>query len=109
MVTCLNLSRTRYSSVHCSTKAWLHYIIQPSVMGKGQRDHIAILARNECKKKKKVVKQSGELELKHYKILQRTVQESSALGVKGRRWRAGHQFMSHAVLLLVYFLGQALP
>lgn len=41
--------------------------------------------------------------------MQTMVQESSALGAEGRRWRADRQLMSHAVLLLVYFLGQALP
>jgi len=80
-------------------------------MGKGQRDHIALVARDKCKIKKrtKVVRRARFKTLQNIDYVQTMVQQSSALGDEGRRWRADHQLMSHAVLLLVYFLGQVLP
>lgn len=78
-------------------------------MGKGQRDHIAVLARDKCKKKRsEEVRRARMKILQNIAYTQRMVQESLALGAEGRRWRADHQLMSHAVLVLVYFLGQAL-
>lgn len=46
--------------------------------------------------------------LQNIAYTQRMVQESLALGAEGGRWRDDHQLMSHAVLVLVYFVGQAL-